>query len=83
MRDVNSKPKAMTRAFFNKLRLTADGWFLDAQIVIQARRLRARLGQIETVFLQGDRKSFVRSDAELEFIRSLLAARLREFFIQS
>ena len=83
VRDVNSKPKAMTRAFFNKLRLTADGWFLDAQIVIQARRLRARLGQIETVFLQGDRKSFVRPDAVLEFIRSLLAARLREFFIQS
>ena len=82
VRDVNSKPKAMTRAFFNKLRLTADGWFLDAQIVIQARRHRARLGQIETVFLQGDRKSFVRPDAVLEFIQSLLAARLREFFIR-
>ena len=82
VRDVNSKPKAMTRALFGKLRLTADGWFLDAEIVIQARRLRARLGQIETVFLQGDRKSFVRPDAVLEFVQSLLAARLREFFIR-
>ena len=82
VRDVNSKPKAMTRAFFNALHLTADGWFLDAEIIIQARRLRARLGQIETVFLQGDRKSFVRPDAVLEFIQSLLAARLREFFIR-
>ena len=83
VRDVNSKPKAMTREFFDALRLTADGWFLDAEIIIQARRRRARLGQIETVFLQGDRKSFVRPDAVLEFVRSLLAARLREFFIQS
>ena len=83
VRDVNSKPKAMTRALFDKLRLTADGWFLDAEIIIQARRLRARLGQIETVFLQGDRKSFVRPDAVLEFVQNLLAARLREFFIRS
>ena len=37
----------------------------------------------ETVFLQGDRKSFVRPDAVLEFIQSLLAARLREFFIRT
>lgn len=82
VRDVNSKPKAMTRAFFNRLRLTADGWFLDAEIIIQARRLHARLGQIETIFHQGDRKSFVRPDAVLEFVRSLIAARLREFFLR-
>jgi glycosyltransferase involved in cell wall biosynthesis len=80
--DVNSKPKAMTRAFFDRLRLTADGWFLDAEIIIQARRHKARLEQIETVFNQGDRKSFVRADAVLEFVRSLLAARLKEFFIR-
>lgn len=83
VRDVNSKPKAMTRAFFNTLRLTADGWFLDAEIIIQARRRKARLGQIETVFHQGDRKSFVRPDAVLEFVRCLLTARLKEFFIRS
>ena len=83
VRDVNSKPKAMTRAFYNTLRLTADGWFLDAEIIIQARRHKARLGQIETVFNQGDRKSFVRPDAVFEFLRNLLAARLKEFFIQS
>ncbi|MHC1791156.1 glycosyltransferase family 2 protein [Solidesulfovibrio sp.] len=82
VRDVNSKPKAMTRAFFDTLRLTADGWFLDAEIIIQARRHKARLGQIETVFHQGDRKSFVRPDAVLEFVRCLLAARLKEFFIK-
>ncbi|KHK00642.1 Glycosyl transferase, family 2 [Desulfovibrio sp. TomC] len=82
VRDVNSKPKAMTRAFFSALRLTADGWFLDAEIIIQARRHKARLGQIETVFHEGNRKSFVRPDAVLEFLRNLLAARFKEFFIR-
>lgn len=83
VRDVNSKPKAMTRALYRRLALTANGWCLDADIMIQARRLKARLGQIETVFFRSpDRKSFVRPDAILEFIGFLLAARLREFFLR-
>jgi len=83
VRDVNSKPKALTRDLYRRLRLTADGWFLDAEIIIQARRHKARLGQISTVFYRSmDRKSFVRPDAVWEFIKNLLAARLREFFIR-
>ncbi len=83
VRDVNSKPKAMTRAFFKKLRLTATGWCLDADIMIQARRHKARLGQIETVFYRSmDRKSFVRLDAVWEFVITLLFARFREFFVR-
>ena len=37
--DVNSKPKLFRRAFFDKLDLQSDDWFIDAEIIIQARRL--------------------------------------------
>jgi len=80
-RDVNSKPKAMTRELYEKLELTADDWFLDAEIMIQARRHNARIGQIPTVFRAvSDRRSFVRVDAVLEFVKNLLRHRWREFF---
>ncbi len=83
VRDVNSKPKAMTRAFYDKLELTADGWCLDADIMVQARRRKARLGQIPTVFFRSrDRKSFVRADAIWEFVKTLLGYRVREFFVK-
>lgn len=80
VRDVNSKPKVMTRSLYERMRLTADDWFLDAEIIIQARRMGARLGQIPTVFLASmDRRSFVRPDALLQFARNLIKARFREF----
>lgn len=81
VRDVNSKPKALRRELYNKLELTSDDWFLDAEIVIKARRNSARLAQIPTVFLRNEsRKSFVKADAIIEFIWNLLRARIKEFF---
>jgi len=83
VRDVNAKPKIFTRSFLGKLRLEADDWFFDTEIMIQARRHCAKLGQIPTTFYRSmDRKSFVRSDAILEFVKNLLRARFREFFIK-
>lgn len=81
VRDVNSKPKAMRRELYDKLELTSDDWFLDAEIVIKARRHKAQLAQIPTVFLRNEsRKSFVRADAIIEFIWNLLRARVKELF---
>lgn len=82
VRDVNSKPKIFSRALLDKLHLTADDWFFDTEIMIQARRHKARLKQIPTVFYRSmDRKSFVRPDALREFAKNLLVARFREFFV--
>lgn len=78
-RDVNSKPKMMTREVYDRLDLRSDGWFIDAEIMIQLRRMGLRLGEIGTVFRSLDsRPSFVRPLAILEFIGNLLAYRLRE-----
>lgn len=80
--DINAKPKIIRRALFDKLQLTADGWFLDAEIVIQLRRHKAKLAEIPAVFLAAqDRKSFVRLGAIWEFVINLIRARIREFFV--
>jgi glycosyltransferase involved in cell wall biosynthesis len=79
-RDVNSKPKVMTRAAYRRLDLRDDGWFIDAEIMIQARRLGLRIAECPTRFEALDtRPSFVRPAALLEFLRALLAARWREW----
>lgn len=83
VRDVNSKPKIFTRAFFDKLKLTSNDWFLDAEIMIQARRYKCRLGEVPTVFYESkNRKSFVRIKHILEFLINFARARLVEFFVK-
>lgn len=78
--DVNSKPKALRRSFYDRIVLTSDDWFLDAEIVILARRLGVKIAQMPTVFHRSpDRKSFVNPGAIFEFLGNLLNARLKEF----
>ena len=79
--DINSKPKIMTRDFFEKIELDSNGWFIDAEIMILARRLEAKIGEIDTVFHKIDsRPSFVKPLSILEFLGNLLRCRLKEFF---
>ncbi len=79
VRDVNSKPKIMTRAAYEQLVLTSDDWFIDTEIVIQARRLRLKLGAIPTTFLGlTGRRSFISYKAVLEFLKNLIMYRIRE-----
>lgn len=80
-RDANSKPKILTKEAYERLDLRSDDWFLDAEMLIQARRLRLRIGELPTEFYKCDfRKSYVRLDAMLEFAVNLLRARIKEFF---
>lgn len=79
--DINSKPKIMTRDFFEKIELDSNGWFIDGEIMILARRLHAKIGGIDTVFHSIDsRPSFVKPLSILEFLGNLLRYRLKEFF---
>ena len=80
--DVNSKPKLISRGLYDKFTLTSNDWFIDAEIMIQARRYKAHIEEIPTVFLpMVGRKSFVRVSAIWEFVVNLARARFREFFI--
>jgi len=79
--DMNSKPKIMTREFYEKVHLESNGWFIDAEIMIFARRLHAKIGEIETVFHSIDsRPSFVKPLSILEFLGNLFWYRVKEFF---
>ena len=80
-RDLNSKPKIITREAYEKLRLTSSGWFIDAEIMIQARRFGFRIGEIPTVFDKNisRKSSYVHFSAIWEFIKNLVIFRIREF----
>ena len=77
---MNSKPKIMTREFYEKISLESNGWFIDAEIMILARRLGVKIGETETVFHSMDtRPSFVKPLSILEFLANLLTFRIKEF----
>lgn len=80
VRDVNSKPKIFTRALYDKMKLSSDDWFLDAEMIIRCRRLKRGIGEIPAIFYKNpSRKSYVKISAILEFVRNLLRARIKEF----
>ncbi len=80
-KDINSKPKIFTRESYEKMNLESDDWFIDAEIMIQARRHHLKVLEISTFFrgLGGRRRSFVKFPAIMEFIKNLIAYRIKEF----
>ena len=78
---MNSKPKILTRNAYSRMHLKSDDWFIDAEIMIQARRLGLRISELPTGFLGlTGRRSFVRPAAILEFLRNLIRYRIAEWF---
>jgi glycosyltransferase involved in cell wall biosynthesis len=79
-RDVNSKPKVIRRSAYERMELRSDDWFVDAEIMLNVRRLGLRFEQIPTVFskLEG-RRSFIRFGTVVEFLVNLARHRVREF----
>ena len=76
--DVNGKPKAITREAYSRVELQSDDWFLDAELVLAARRQGMRIGEIPVEFGAPEaRESFVRPGAVVEFARHMLSYRLR------
>ena len=75
--DINGKPKGLRRSAYEQLRLSADDWFIDAEIVLQARDLGLKIKELPVVFHQNQaRRSFVRGEAVLEFLRNMARVRL-------
>lgn len=77
--DINSKPKVMTRAAYEKMNLVSSDWFTDAEIMIEAIKHKLKVGEVSTVFLANERRtSFVPPSAILEFLRNLIYYRFRK-----
>ena len=76
-RDINSKPKIMTREVYNRMELNSNGWFIDAEIMIQAGKMNLKIGEIPTIFHEINyRPSFVKFRSVLEFFVNLIWYRL-------
>jgi glycosyltransferase involved in cell wall biosynthesis len=74
--DINGKPKGLTRKALDSMSLRSDDWFIDAEIVLEARRLGLRIGEMPVVFRENkERSSFVRMGAIVEFLRNMLRRR--------
>lgn len=80
--DANSKPKIMTAEAYQKMNLTSNDWFIDAEIMINVRRQKMKFIEFPIEFYNiTTRTSFVKFAAILEFIRNLIIFRIKEFFI--
>jgi len=81
-RDINSKPKILTRHAYEQLTLESDDWFIDAEIMIQASKLKFKIGELETTFLalRSGRESFIGVNAVIEFIKNLIIYKYKELF---
>jgi len=76
--DINGKPKGLTREAYEQLELRSDDWFVDAEMVLSARRRGLDIRELPVSFRSNDdRPSFVRPGALLEFLRHMLSYRLR------
>jgi glycosyltransferase involved in cell wall biosynthesis len=76
--DINGKPKGLTRAAYERLDLRSDDWFIDAEIVLKARKLGLRIEEVPVEFMRNDnRASLVRPRAIWEFARNMLHERFR------
>jgi glycosyltransferase involved in cell wall biosynthesis len=76
--DINGKPKAMTRGAYERIELRSDDWFIDAEIVLAARRAGLTIVELPVTFNRNEqRASFVRPAAILEFLRNMARTRFR------
>jgi glycosyltransferase involved in cell wall biosynthesis len=77
--DVNSKPKIITKEAYDKMKLYSDDWFIDAEIMINARRLKLKFYEFPVEFakLEG-RMSFVKIQAIIEFLSNLVRYKIKE-----
>ena len=72
-RDINSKPKVMTREAYQKIHLVSNDWFTDAEIMIEALKHDLSVGEVSTVFYKNERRgTFVPFSALYEFLSNLI-----------
>jgi glycosyltransferase involved in cell wall biosynthesis len=78
-KDINSKPKVIKKCLLDSMNLKSNGWTIDAEIMLQSYKRKARIKEIPTNFLGqgGKRKSFVGFKAILEFLYFLVKQRLK------
>ena len=79
-KDINSKPKIFSKELYSKMNLTSDDWFIDAEIMLEAKKNSAKFYEFPTNFKElSGRKSFVKLSAIIEFTKNLIIFKFKEF----
>lgn len=77
-RDVNAKPKIMTREAYNKMNLSCRGWSIDGEIMLASMYHDMNVAEVPTVFHKNEwRGSFVKPWTVLEMLLQLLRFRIK------
>ena len=77
-RDINSKPKFISRRALDKMELSCDGWFFDGELILEIIRLGLPFAEIPTTFRKNEwRGSFVKPSTVVEMSIAMLAYRFR------
>lgn len=77
-RDVNAKPKLMTREAYRKMELTSNDWFIDAEIMLESMRHDMNVAEVPTIFHKNEwRGSFVKIWTIFEFLYNLAKYRIK------
>jgi len=80
-RDVNAKPKLITRGAYHKMHLSCDGWFIDGEIMLESMRLDLNVAEVPTVFHENEwRGSFVKIWTIFEFLWYMAVYRIKYWF---
>jgi glycosyltransferase involved in cell wall biosynthesis len=76
--DVNGNPKILPREWADRMRLESRDWFLDAEIMIKAKRLGLPVHEVNVPgHPRAGGASNVRASTCWEFVKNLLAYRFR------
>ena len=76
--DINGKPKGLRRESYQRMRLLSEDWFVDAELVLAARRNGMRIGELPVNFRANEKRaSFVKFEAVFEFLWNMLRYRMR------
>jgi glycosyltransferase involved in cell wall biosynthesis len=77
--DVNSKPKMFKKTALEAMTLHDNGWFIDAEIMLNAKKLGLTTAEVPVHFYQNKyRESFVGYSAIIEILVKLLSYKLKD-----
>ena len=77
--DINGNPKILPREYLERMHLQSTDWFIDAEVMIKAKRLKLPVYEINVIAqMREGGRSNVRGTTIKEFIRNLLVYRFTE-----
>ena len=77
--DINGNPKIFPSSFLAPMHLQSKDWFLDAEVMIKAKRLGLKVFELNVIAqMREGGKSNVRTSTVKEFINNLIQYRLRQ-----